>query len=132
MSLALLENESFAATARGTGSGLVRFGAATLVVGDDADSELRKALERSEALKPLSNAPPNRFHLVVQIGNRFEAEHPEVPVLFGAGRHLIVDMDPERVSALEGHPCYSLRRLKPGETVFDVRQTGAGRRARDS
>jgi hypothetical protein len=85
-----------------------------------------------DAVELLSEAPACRLHLVVQIGRRFETEHPEVPVVLSKGRYLIVDLDPEHARALSGPGCYALRPLIAGETIFEVRRPhSAARVTRD-
>lgn len=59
------------------------------------------------------------LHVVVQKGNLFRREHPDVPVLLDKGRFLLVDMAPERVQELGAGdvPCYAVRPLEALEAA---------------
>lgn len=72
-----------------------------------------------------------RPYLVTQIGNLFEREHPEVPVLATAGRYLVVSLTVARVRALqrEATRCWALRPLPADHVVFEVRRPPPARRA---
>lgn len=54
-----------------------------------------------------------RLHVVVQKGRLFQHEHPDVAVLAGKGRFLLVDMEPDEAqqAATEDAPCYTVRPL---------------------
>ena len=62
------------------------------------------------------------LHLVAQVGNRFEAEHPEVPVLYSKGRYLVVAMDPQRARDQAQRGCYAIEPISIPDVVFDVRR----------
>src|SRR6185369_12620419 len=53
------------------------------------------------------------LRLVLQNGSLFQQEHPDVPVLAGRGRHLVVRWDPVRETVPHDHdePCFAIRRL---------------------
>ena len=108
-------------------SSLVRFGDALLILADPPRSLSGSVSHGS--LELLSAAPASRIHLVVQVGRRFEIEHPEVSVVLSRGRYLIVDIDPVRAASLSGRECYTIRPLKAGETVFEVRRANGSARA---
>lgn len=71
------------------------------------------------------------LHLVVQIGNRFQHEHPEIPVVLDKGRYLVVELDEARARALAAREsrCYRVRPLPWEHVVYRVRQRAPGRRA---
>lgn len=54
-----------------------------------------------------------RLRLVIQKGGLFQREHPDVRVLAGQGRFLLVDMDPALAEQLAGQrePCFTVRSL---------------------
>jgi hypothetical protein len=62
----------------------------------------------------------DELRLVSQVGRVFEQEHPDVPVILDKGRYLVVRLGEEdaREVAAEDAPCYRLRPLVQGETVF--------------
>jgi Peptidase family M28 len=80
---------------------------------------------------------PRHLHVVVQKGNLFRREHPDVPVLLDKGRFLLVDMAPERVQELGAGDvsCYAVRPLEAAgaheenRIVFAARSRTADRAA---
>ena len=68
-----------------------------------------------------------QLHLVVQVGNRFQAEHPDVPVLYSNGRYLLVEMSPEEVATRSRSACYAVQPVSLPQVVYDERARGAGR-----
>jgi hypothetical protein len=68
-----------------------------------------------------------RLHLVVQVGNRFQAEHPDVPVLYANGRYLLVDLSPEDAATRSRSACYAVQPVSLPQVVYDERARGAGR-----
>ena len=71
------------------------------------------------------------MYLVVQNGRLFQQEHPDVPVIIDRGRFLLVDLDPDRASQLQGDQatCYGVHPLEDNQVVFDVRARTAADRA---
>jgi FMN phosphatase YigB (HAD superfamily) len=63
--------------------------------------------------------PAGELRLVLQNGSLFQQEHPDVPVLAGRGRHLVVAWDPSRDTAPHGpdEPCYAVQPLPVDTTV---------------
>jgi Peptidase family M28 len=81
------------------------------------DSVLRRGAEEARA-------PQSQLRLVVQHGRLFQQAHPDVRVLSDKGRYLVVEVDPsapEDVTA-DDFPCYSVREIPWGTTVFDIRE----------
>jgi hypothetical protein len=71
-----------------------------------------------------ARAPRSQLRLVVQHGRLFQQAHPDVRVLLDKGRYLVVEVDPaapEDVTA-DDFPCYSVREIPWGTTLFDVRE----------
>lgn len=74
---------------------------------------------------------PQHLYLVAQVGNRFEVENPEIPVLYRKGRYLVVEVSPRR-AALRKHPsCYTVKPFRAGETIFETVTPAASRAGRD-
>ena len=74
---------------------------------------------------------PSRLHLVAQVGNRFEAEHPEVPVLYRKGRYLLVDIDPIDAASIARTGCYAIQLVQGPQVVYEERaRVDASARAR--
>jgi Peptidase family M28 len=75
------------------------------------------------ALQPLADdlSLPS-IHLVAQVGNRFEAEHPEVPILYAKGRYLLVTMDPQLAREQAQRGCYAIVPISIPDVVFAVRR----------
>ncbi|MEX5716948.1 M28 family peptidase [Geodermatophilus maliterrae] len=67
----------------------------------------------------VAGAAAEQLVLVVQNGESFRVDHPEVPVLLDAGRHLVVELEPEVARRLEGSggSCWTLRPLPAGAVV---------------
>jgi hypothetical protein len=61
-----------------------------------------------------------RLHLVGQVGHGFEAEHPDVSVLYRKGRYLIVDVDPATAALMSHRACYAIKPLPIPGVVFKV------------
>jgi len=72
--------------------------------------------------KPLVQTEEGNLHLVVQIGSRFQQEHPEVPIVVNKGRYLIANIDPDTANKLAqtAASCYTIRPIEGNEVVFDV------------
>jgi Peptidase family M28 len=72
------------------------------------------------------------LHLVIQIGNRFQQDHPEIPIVLNKGRFLVVNVDPSTAKKLEPSAescCYMIRPLEGNEVIFDVAPPRAARSA---
>jgi Zn-dependent M28 family amino/carboxypeptidase len=108
--------------ARRSGTRLI-FGRETLHVapGDAAPTE---------GATRIAGSTTGRLHLVVQVGNRFQAEHPDVPVLYSKGRYLLVDLDPASAAARARDACYSVRPVGASATIYEERGRAAGRERR--
>jgi Peptidase family M28 len=71
-----------------------------------------------------ARAPQLQLRLVVQHGRLFQQAHPDVRVLSDKGRYLVVEVDPaasEDVTA-DDFPCFSVREIPWGTTIFDIRE----------
>ncbi|MGY1617396.1 M20/M25/M40 family metallo-hydrolase [Geodermatophilus sp. SYSU D00691] len=94
------------------------------LLGPDADQDAGPAptegWERLGAEVGLAGPDGERLHLVTQNGRLFQADHPDVPVLEDHGRHLVVDLAPERAAQLgaDGGACWALRPLPAGAVVL--------------
>jgi len=75
-----------------------------------------------------------RLHLVVQKGNLFRREHPEIPILLDQGRYLVADMSPNEAARCQQHAaqCFSIQPLPSSGTVFDHRTNAPQRAAQES
>ena len=112
--------------------GGVRFGTDVLILAPAAPagrSGAAKARQDAHVLRP--GVLSAHLHLIIQVGNRFEVEQPDVPILFRKGRYLVVELSPRRRAALpKHHPCYSVRALERGQVVFDAPPPRAARAGR--
>lgn len=89
-----------------------------------------RARRSTSELRDLGSVPKReRLHLVVQKGNLFRRENPNVSVLYDKGRYLIVDLEPEEARRLDqtDRPCYSIRPLQDNQVVFEYHTPGARR-----
>lgn len=102
----------------------LRFGHEVIYVGADGEAAGRAGVERLAGGQQAA-----RLHLVVQVGNRFEAEHPEVPVLYRKGRYLLVDIDPHDAAAQARTGCYAVQLIQMPQVVYEERPR-VDRRAR--
>jgi Zn-dependent M28 family amino/carboxypeptidase len=84
----------------------------------------------TEGATRIAGGTMGRLHLVVQVGNRFQAEHPDVPVLYSKGRYLLVDLDPASAAARARDACYSIRPVGASATIYEERGRRAGRERR--
>jgi hypothetical protein len=91
--------------------GTLRFGADLVRIGAGAGALDAQSLD----------ADADRVHLVVQVGNRFQAEHPDVRVLISRGRYLLVDLDPVEVQSRTRSACYTITRPPSDGIVFEER-----------
>ena len=112
----------------------VQLGDEVLVYGrpsSGAASRLAAARAGKSSQAHLGDFEEQNLHLVVQIGNRFEQDHPKVPVVVSKGRYLIVNVPPKqaRELATKAGRCYMIRPLEKNEVVFDVAAPSASRSA---
>jgi hypothetical protein len=98
------------------------FGRDELYVVEGASDAAGAADERMAAGRSLQ-----QLHLVVQVGNRFQAEHPDVPVLYSNGRYLLVDLSPEEAARRSRSACYAIQPVSLPQVVYEQRARGAGR-----
>lgn len=122
-------------------SRLIPSNASYVQLGDEVLAYARKATgtdtragaEREDTASQnyLGDAEEKNLHLVVQIGNRFEQDHPNIQVIVSKGRYLIVNVDPEKAKdiAQPAGRCYMIRPLAENEVVFDVASPSATRSA---
>ena len=87
------------------------------------DVVLRREAEQARA------AQHSALRLVVQHGRTFQRAHPHVRVLSDKGRFLVVAIDPAGAADVtaDDFPCFSVREVPWGTTVFDVRERVARR-----
>lgn len=99
------------------GTKWVRFGNETFVYGSAARLRAAGVDPAAEEVRAAD------LHLVRQKGRLFQAEHPNVPVLFDRGRFLVVALDRATVARIGStdEPCFSIERLRAGTTVFETR-----------
>jgi hypothetical protein len=61
------------------------------------------------------------LYLVTQEGSSFQQAHPEVPVLFDRGRHIVVWLDQRQANEISGHKArFSIRPVERNAVVFDT------------
>jgi hypothetical protein len=95
------------------GAGWVQFGEEMLLLAPEGQ---RSALAERGAgsgvpIRELRDrVDREHLHLVIQKGDLFQKNHPEVPVLLDRGRFLVVELDPERAARLDpgDEPCYTV------------------------
>lgn len=101
------------------GATWTRFGDELVVTGSaDAVAEIVAAADTSIVTTRI-DVVAGELRLVLQNGSLFQQEHPDVPVLAGRGRHLVVRWDPvrETVPHDDDEPCFALRQLPANTTV---------------
>lgn len=116
----------------GIPGGSVRFGEELLVYAPDSEWQMLGERAGSSGLvlkEQLGEFEQEELYLVVQVGDSFRQEHPDIPVLLNKGRYLAVSLDPERARKLTAGDscCYTMRRLEDGEVVFEMRSPSAER-----
>lgn len=114
------------------GASWAQFGDELLLCTDETQWEglAKRAGRRALQLRELrATVKREHMHVVVQNGRLFQQLHPDVPVILDRGRFLLVELDPNRVSQLEGKnaTCYGVLSLKDNQVVFDVREPTAAR-----
>ena len=112
----------------------VRFGNEVLLYAEDAKWNRIKEVAYQNSLDLKEHGEIGRaqnLHLVIQLGQLFQIENPDVPVVFDKGRYLVVAIEPERAHTLseENKTCYTVRPLEKYSVVFNVREAAAERRA---
>jgi hypothetical protein len=61
------------------------------------------------------------LYLVTQEGRSFQNAHPDIPVLFDKGRHIVVSLDRQRADRISGHKArFSIRPVEKHAVVFDT------------
>jgi hypothetical protein len=60
-------------------------------------------------------------YLVTQVGRSFQQAHPDVPVLFDRGRHIVVSLDRRQAGDISDHKArFSIRPVERNAAVFDT------------
>jgi hypothetical protein len=111
-------------------AGSVRFGDEVLLFAEDAkwNDVVEHAQQQSLRLQEHSDvAEKGSMHLVIQNGRCFQLERPETQVLFDKGRYLVVALDPEEASQIDGGVCFGIKPLEENTVAFDVRARAAER-----
>jgi len=113
-------------------AGWVRFGDEVLLYAEDAkwNDVVERAQQQSLRLQERSDVvEKDHMHLVIQNGRRFQQEHPDAQVLFDKGRYLVVALDPEEATQIDGGVCFGIKPLEENTVAFDVRARAAERMA---
>jgi hypothetical protein len=92
------------------------FGDESVYIGAD-DSAARAAGDERLA----DAVVESNLHLVTQVGNRFQAEHPDVPVLYAKGRYLLVDLAPDDAAARARSACYAVVPVTAPAVIYQQR-----------
>jgi len=124
---------SLADTVAAAGAEWTRVGDALVVTGSpEAVGRVAEQVADTAVLTGRTSALPGHLQLVLQNGRLFEQEHPDVPVIAGRGRHLVVVLDPAATKTVhhEHLPCYAVRPLPRNTTVVAERPSVGARRAR--
>jgi hypothetical protein len=103
---------------------------ARLVFGPDTLYVAPTEAAPTESATRIASGTMGRLHLVVQVGNRFQAEHPDVPVLYSKGRYLLVDLDPASAAARARDACYAVQPVGASAIIYEERGRAAGRERR--
>jgi hypothetical protein len=100
------------------GASWTRLGNELVVTGStDAVAAVAAAAEPS-IVTTRTDVAAGELRLVLQNGSLFEQEHPDVSVLAGRGRHLVVRWDPARETVhRHDEPCFAIRQLPANTTV---------------
>ncbi len=114
------------ATARATAAAgsWVRLGKEVLVIGETRDELAGRVPDPGAFRGPVEVAD---LRLVTQIGQLFQREHPDVPVVLDKGRYLVVDVGRQDVPTPD-HGCWTMQPLPLGTTVFEERGRPSPRR----
>ena len=90
--------------------------------------------QRVRTLGAVSQSSRGRLHLVVQAGNSFREQFPDIPVIIDHGRYLAVELSDEAVFRLSrtNAACVGFAALPHNSSVvLPVRRPGQRRRAKD-
>lgn len=83
-----------------------------------------REVEKSDVKLTLSapgQASAGSLYLVTQEGRIFQRAHPDVPVLFDKGRHLVVSLDGSRADEIIQHEArFSIRPATRSEIIFET------------
>jgi len=90
-----------------------------LVVTGTAEAVTASLAAMPSSVRSSAAGPAGELRLVLQNGSLFQQEHPDVPVVAGRGRHLVVRWNPALDPAPHGLdvPCYAVRPLPVNTTV---------------
>jgi hypothetical protein len=105
-------------------AGWVRFGDEVLLYAEDTkwNDVVERAQQQRLRLQEHSDVvEKDSMHLVIQNGRCFQQERPEAQVLFDKGRYLVVALDPEEATQIDGGVCFGIKPLKENTVAFDVR-----------
>jgi len=94
----------------------LRFGNEVLHIGPELPAARAAGSERVA-----EDVARSHIHLVAQVGNRFQAEHPDVRVLYSKGRYLLVDLDPADVARRSRSACYAIVPAQVPDVIFEER-----------
>src|SRR5215211_4376264 len=111
-------------------AGWVRFGDEVLLFAEDTrwKDVVEHAQQQSLRLQEHPDiVEKDSMYLVIQNGRCFQLERPEAHVLFDKGRYLVVALDPEEASQIDGGVCFGIKPLEEKTVAFDVRARAAER-----
>jgi hypothetical protein len=85
-------------------------------------SNIESVGARLKASEPAADpARPTSLYLVIQEGRTFQHAHPDVPVLFDKGRHLLVGLDQRRADSIASHDArFLVRPVTENETILET------------
>jgi hypothetical protein len=113
-------------------AGWVRFGGEVLLYAEDTkwNDVVERAKQQGLRLQEHTYlVEKDSMHLVIQNGRCFQQERPEAQVLFDKGRYLVVALDPEEATQIDGGVCFGIKPLKENTVAFDARARAAERMA---
>jgi FMN phosphatase YigB (HAD superfamily) len=99
------------------GASWTRLGDQLVITG--APQAVAAVVADPSAVATRADVAAGELRLVLQNGSLFQQEHPDVPVLAGRGRHLVVRWNPERAAAPHNRdePCFAIRPVPVNTTV---------------
>ena len=99
------------------GASWTRLGDELVVTG--APQAVAAVVADPSAVVTRADVAAGELRLVLQNGSLFQQEHPDVPVLAGRGRHLVVRWNPARraVPRNRDEPCFAIRPMPINTTV---------------
>jgi FMN phosphatase YigB (HAD superfamily) len=111
------------------GASWTRLGDELVVIG--SPQAIAAVVAESPTVATPVDVAAGELRLVLQNGSLFQQEHPDVPVLAGRGRHLVVRWNPARQAAPHhrDEPCFALRPM-PANTTVVARAAPVGAEAR--